>query len=215
MAAHNARHARMHVPVTWLSERTDFLDYSLWCADYKYRSAISRSAANFTFRRYGQTCDETQVTDTDNQRIETRTRWHFSCELRRATTLDMHTLQIWIIRGCKFVTSAHLCTPPRIRLRSSRTNLRPPYRVSAVAYTGQIHAINAEFSTPSASRLDTVSAWMYSVDVSVSAPSAPQNALTHRSRRCSQPCFVETNHRYTGNEQQLIMMRNQYAQLTE
>jgi len=159
------------------------------CADYESRSAIYRSAANFSFRRYGQTCDETQVTDMDNQRIQTRTHLHFSCELCWAITVDIHTLQMWIIRRYKFVTSAHLCTPHACISARHGVTCHGRSGVSAVAYIGQIHAINAEFSTPSASRLDTVSAWRYSVDVWVSAPSAPQNPLTHRSRRCSHALF--------------------------
>ena len=108
--------------------------------------------------------------------MQTRTRLHFSSELRWAITVDMHTLQMWIIGGCKFVTSAHLCTPHAFVCARHGLTCVGLTGVSAVAYWGQIHAMNAEFSTPSASRLDTVSAWMYSVDVWVSAPSAPQKS---------------------------------------
>ena len=117
----------------------------------------------------------------------------------------MHTLQMSIIRGCKFVTSAHLCTPHAcVSARHRVTCHGWCSGVSAVAYIGQIHAINAEFSTPSASRLETVPEGT----LSMCGSRRLKTRLPTVAVVAPMPCFVETNQRYTGNEQQLIMMCN-------
>ena len=78
------------------------------CANYGCRSAGLRSAADFSFHGCRQMCDETEVTDVDNQWMQTRTHLHFSCEVHRAITIGMHRLQMRIMHGCTFLTLTHL-----------------------------------------------------------------------------------------------------------
>ena len=94
----------------------------MWYADYKYRSAIYRSAANFSFCRYGQTCDETQVTDTDNQRLGGRDPYAFTfllrttsgnnCRYAYSADVDNPRMQICNIHTPVHTPRMRFCTPP-------------------------------------------------------------------------------------------------------
>ena len=96
------------------------------CADYELQ--IHRLQICIWFQ-FVWMYDETRCTDADNRQMQTRTRVHFSCEVRRAITIGVHTLQMRKICGCKFVKSTHLYREWHTRHLSNPTRPQGIYMI--------------------------------------------------------------------------------------